>query len=326
MTIAKYRKIILNGNRKRFTKLAKASGIDNMDKNIQKGIITGVLSYVIWGLLPIFWKALGEVRADVVFSHRIVWSFLFLLFFIAITKNLKPFINECKQVFTNKKTLIAIILAALFIGSNWLVFIWAVQNDHVVQASLGYYINPLMSILLGVFILKERISHLQKLAVIIAAIAVIYLTVSYNVFPWIALYLSSSFAIYGLLKKLANLNATFSLMIETIILLPVAIIYLLLQFGSSFGFIDDWFTNFLLICTGLASSIPLLLFGMGVLYIPLSLVGILQYITPTLMLILGVLIYGEPFTNSHLITFIFIWISVGLYITSTFYERNRRRA
>lgn len=295
-----------------------------MDKNIRKGILCGVFSYVIWGLLPIFWKALESVRADIVFSHRIIWSVVLLFLYIALSNNLKPFFKECKQIYTNKKTLFVVIAAALLIGSNWLVFIWAVQNDYVLQASLGYYINPLMSILLGVIIFKERLSRLQQLAVVMAAIAVIYLTVFYNVFPWIALYLAGTFAIYGLLKKLANLNATYSLMIETIVLLPPAIIYLIFQSGPSFGFTNDWFVNILLICTGLASTIPLLLFGMGVLYIPLSLVGILQYITPTLMLLIGVFLNNEPFTINHLITFIFIWLSVIMYVSSSFYDRNKR--
>lgn len=297
-----------------------------MDKNIKKGVLYGIISYVVWGLLPIFWKALESVRADVVFSHRIIWSFFFLSLYILLTKNVQPFINEFKQIFTNKKLTFAMIAASLFIGSNWLVFIWAVQNGYVVQASLGYYINPLMSILLGVIILKEPISHLQKLAVLLATVGVVYLTVSYNVFPWIALYLAGSFAIYGLLKKLANLNATYSLLIESLILFPLAIVYLTFQTGVSFGFGSDLGINALLMATGIASIVPLLLFGMGVLYIPLSLVGILQYITPTLMLLLGVLLYGEPFTTSHLITFIFIWLSVILYVTSMYYGRNRRRA
>ena len=301
-----------------------ASGIDIMDKNMQKGILLGVVTYLIWGLLPVYWKSIGEVEADIVFSHRIIWSFVFLLLYISLSKNIRPFMKESKQIYANKKTLLAVIIAAFVIGSNWLVFIWGVQNDYVLQASLGYYINPIMSILLGVFILKERLSRLQQIAVVLASVAVIYLTISYKVFPWIALYLAISFSIYGLLKKLANLNATYSLMIETIVLLPFAIIYLIFRTDYYFGFTSDWIVNILLICTGLASTIPLLLFGMGVLYIPLSLVGILQYITPTIMLILGVFIYNEQFTVYHLITFIFIWLSVIMYVSSSFYDRNKR--
>src|SRR5699024_366258 len=159
----------------------------------------------------------------------------------------------------------------LVIGTNWLVFIWAVQSNYVIQASLGYYINPLMSVLFGVIILKERLSRAQQLSVILAAIGVLYLTISYHVFPWVSIILATSFAIYGLLKKMVHLNSTYSLMIETAVLLPVAIIYLFWQFGSSFGFQISTATNILLLSTGVATAVPLLLFGVAVLHIPLSL-------------------------------------------------------
>lgn len=293
-------------------------------QNVNKGIAIGIISYVMWGLLPMYWKALDFVKADVVFSQRIIWSFVFMLFFIIFTKRWKPFFIELKQIVKHKKVLLSVFFASIVIGLNWLVFIWAVQSNYVIQASLGYYMNPLMSVLLGVIILKERLAKLQQISVLLAFIGVIYLTISYNVFPWVSLILATSFAVYGLFKKIANLDATFSLMVETAILTPAALIYLYFNFGLSLGFQHVFMADLLLISTGIATAVPLLLFGIAVLHIPLSLTGILQYIAPTLMLIIGVVLYGETFTMDHFITFIFIWASVVLYVTSTFQQRKKR--
>src|SRR5699024_2411250 len=175
----------------------------------------------------IYWKVLDVVRADVVFAHRILWSFLFILLYIALTNRISPFLTELKRILNHKKIFLAIVAASIVIGANWLVFIWAVQSNYVIQASLGYYMNPLMNVLFGVLILQERLSRLQQISVALAAVGVIYLTVSYNVFPWVSIILATSFAIYGLLKKIANLDATFSLMIETAVLTPFALLYLL---------------------------------------------------------------------------------------------------
>lgn len=294
--------------------------MDSQQRN--KGIIIGVFAYVIWGLLPIYWKALDAVRPDVIITHRIIWSFFFILIYIALTNRMKPFLTELKRIVLHKKVFLAIIVASIIIGTNWLVFIWAVQNNYVLQASLGYYINPLMNVLLGVLILKERLSRMQQISVILAAIGVLYLTISYNVFPWVSIILASTFAIYGLLKKFANLDATFSLMIETAVLTPAAFIYLFFQFGGSLGFHSLTSTNLLLISTGVATAVPLLLFGAAVLYMPLSLTGFLQYIAPTIMFFIGVLLYKETFTTDHLITFILIWSSVVLYMLSTFKQKR----
>lgn len=294
--------------------------MDSQQRN--KGIIIGVFAYVIWGLLPIYWKALDAVRPDVIITHRIIWSFFFILIYIALTNRMKPFLTELKRIVLHKKVFLAIIVASIIIGTNWLVFIWAVQNNYVLQASLGYYINPLMNVLLGVLILKERLSRMQQISVILAAIGVLYLTISYNVFPWVSIILASTFAIYGLFKKFANLDATFSLMIETAILTPAAFIYLFFQFGGSLGFQSLTSTNLLLISTGVATAVPLLLFGAAVLYMPLSLTGFLQYIAPTIMFFIGVLLYKETFTTDHLITFILIWSSVVLYMLSTFKQKR----
>src|SRR5690625_2290097 len=164
-----------------------------MDKQpVQKGILTGIVAYVIWGLLPIYWKVLEHISSEVVFAQRIIWSAFFMLIFIIATRRWHSFIYEMKQMMTNKKVAWAILGASLVIGFNWYIYIWAVQNNYVVQASLGYYINPLVSVLLGVIVLKEKLSHVQKISIVLAGLGVIYLTASYNVFPWVSLFLACS--------------------------------------------------------------------------------------------------------------------------------------
>lgn len=287
------------------------------------GILYGVSAYLIWGLLPIYWKLIDEIAADVVLAHRIVWSFIFMLLFIVFTKRSEAFLDECKRIWQHKKTLWMITSASLVISLNWLTFIWSVQNDFVVQASLGYYINPLVSVLFAVIFLKETLTKGQVLASILAGIGVLYLTISYGVFPWISLTLAVSFALYGLLKKVVNINSSFSLAIETLIVTPIALLYLILAVGGNFGFSSAAMdSNLLLIAAGVATAVPLLLFGYSVLYIPLSMAGFLQYIAPTIMLCIGVFLYDEPFTVAHGITFSLIWISLILYMMSSLKGRR----
>src|SRR5690625_1940807 len=270
------------------------------------GIIFTILSYLIWGFLPIYWKLLEHTTAGEILAHRIVWAFIFMLLLVVLSNNWSPFIHECKIVFQEKKKWISITGAAVIISINWLVYIWAVNNNFVVQASLGYYINPLISILLGIIILKERVTGRQIFAIILAAIGVIYLTIDFGVFPWIALVLATSFAVYGLLKKTINISATFGLTIETMIVTPIALIYLLTLSKQSFALSAGFsLTNSLLAGAGIMTAVPLLLFAFGARRIPLSMLGFLQYIAPTIMLLLGVLLYKEPFTSSHLVAFVF---------------------
>ncbi|MBO1002119.1 EamA family transporter RarD [Pseudogracilibacillus auburnensis] len=295
-------------------------------RNIKRGITFGVSAYFIWGLLPMYWKLLEETRADAVLAHRIIWSFVFMTAFIIVSKKGKSFILECKRLVQNKKTLLIITTASIIISLNWLIFIWAVQQELVIQVSLGYYINPLMSVLLGVLFLKEKLSKAQTLSCILAAIGVIYLTFFFGVFPWISLLLAITFALYGLLKKIVNIDSAFSLTIETFIVTPIALIYLLSVFGVHFGFNHiSLSTDILLITAGIATAVPLLLFGNAVLHLPLSMAGILQYIAPTIMLFIGVFLYGEVFTYAHFVTFTLIWISLILYMsTSLKFKKDKK--
>lgn len=294
------------------------------EQNIKKGVLYGLGAYLLWGFLPIYWKLLESASAEVVLAHRIIWSFVFMILFITITKRLKSFIKECKRILRHKRTILIISAASLIISANWLIFIWAVQAGYVIQTSLGYYINPLMSVLLGVLFLKEKLSPAQIISFLLAGIGVVYLTISYGVFPWISLSLAITFAVYGLLKKIVHLSSTFSLAIETLIVTPVALIYLLSMYGVDLGFVNGSAgTNGLLMISGIATAVPLLLFGSSVQFIPLSMVGFLQYIAPTIMLFIGVFLFGEEFTSAHLFTFSLIWISLILYMSTSIQKREK---
>ncbi|WP_099159312.1 EamA family transporter RarD [Virgibacillus ndiopensis] len=282
------------------------------------GIIYTAGAYLLWGFLPIYWKLVQQVSAGEILAHRIVWSFLFMIGVILCVRKWSEFIKECKIIMQDKKKLIGITLASIVISINWLTYIWAVNSDHVIQASLGYYINPLVSILLGIIVLKERLTRSQLLSFLIAGVGVINLAVSYGVFPWVSILLALSFGFYGLLKKMVDIGAMFGLAIETMIVTPIAFIYLL-AISDNVGFTSgDLFnsTNLLLIGAGIATAVPLLMFATGAKQIPLSMVGFLQYIAPTIMLILGVFLYHETFSRAHLISFSLIWIALIIYMGS----------
>lgn len=297
------------------------------ETNTKYGLSLGFAAYILWGFLPIYWKLLESFRADVVLTHRIIWSFIFMILFILFTKKSDLFIAECKNLLQDKKKIIYIAFASVLISGNWLIFIWAVQNDYVVQASLGYYINPLVNILLGVIFLQEKLSNAQKLSFLLAAIGVTFLTFSYGVFPWVSLSLAFSFGFYSLFKKLVQIDSAFSLIIETFFVTPIALGYLFLVFGTGLGITSAHspIDIGLLLFSGIATAVPLLLFGYAVLHLPLSLAGILQYIAPTIMLFIGVFLYKEAFTLAHFITFLCIWIALILFVSSSFKNRQKER-
>jgi chloramphenicol-sensitive protein RarD len=294
-------------------------------KQEQTGILLTAGAYLLWGFLPIYWKAVNHVSAGEILAHRIVWSFVFMLLLIALLGKWSTVIKECKAILTNKKQLIAVIFASIMITLNWLTFIWAVNSDHVLQASLGYYINPLISILLGILVLKETLTKRQLVSFILAGAGVLYLTVSYGVFPWVSLLLAMSFGLYGLFKKRLDVGAFASLTIETMFITPIAILYLLIIPENIFQ-ANTFFTSstMLLIGAGIVTAVPLLLFAGGARRIPLAMIGFLQYIAPTIMLILGVFVYNETFTTAHLIAFSLIWIALINYMLSTYFPFHKR--
>ncbi|GGJ53320.1 EamA family transporter RarD [Virgibacillus salexigens] len=296
-------------------------------KQDKSGMIYTAGAYILWGFLPIYWKLLDDVSPGETLAHRILWSFIFMFLIVLFMRRWPDFIHEWKQLLHNKKKLFGISLATIVISINWLTFIWAVNSNHVVQASLGYYINPLISILLGIIVLKESFSSRQVLSIILAAIGVIYLTFSYGVFPWVSLLLAVSFGLYGLLKKKVDIGPMIGLTIETMLIVPIAVLHLVLLPNNTFQFVSFFSTtNLLLMGAGIMTAVPLLLFANGAKRISLAMVGFLQYIAPTLMLFLGVFLYNETFTSAHLIAFLFIWIALINFMLASYQRPIRRNA
>ena len=279
---------------------------------MKKGILYGIGAYVLWGFFPIYWKVLHQVPALQVIGHRISWSFIMLVAYILITKQWQAFRSVA---LTSWKTIGTYAIAGVLLSINWLVYVWGVNAGFIVETSLGYFINPLLSVLLGVIFLRERLRLAQWIPVIIAAAGVIYLTFIYGRLPWIALTLAFSFGFYGLVKKLAPLGSLYGLTLETGIVYPVALIYLaIVEFNGTGTFLHDTAViNFFLIGAGLVTTIPLLLFASAAKQIPLTVVGLLQYIAPTLQFLIGVFIYREPFDHSHLIGFGIVWVALVIF-------------
>lgn len=297
-----------------------------MERDNVIGIIFAAGAYIVWGVLPIYWKMLGGVPALEILAHRVVWSFIFVLFIVILLKRkrLKDFFqNQMKQ----KKTWIGLLLASLFITVNWVTYIYAVNTNHIVEASLGYYVNPLIAVMLGVFVLREKINMTQTISFVIAGIGVLYMTLSIGKFPWIALVLALSFGFYGLSKKLIKVDSILGLLLETIFILPFAILfltYLGVNDQNSFASVSLK-TDLFLLGSGIATALPLIWFGIGAQKIPLYMVGILQYIAPTISLILGVMMYGEPFTKDHVVTFVCIWSAIAMFTISNIRQLLKNR-
>jgi len=288
------------------------------DHTTKLGTLYAVIAYVLWGVLPIYWKFVDHIGSGEILAHRIIWSFVFMIGMITIVRGWPKFISTCRDMFLHKKRLLAIVCASIVISLNWLTYIWAVNHDFIIQASLGYYINPLISILLAVVVLRERLTTRQVFSVILAGVGVVLLTVHAGVFPWVSIWLAVSFAIYGLIKKIVDMPAMFGLTIETMIVTPLALIYVLSLPENAFTLHSFTSTHALLIGAGMITAVPLLLFAKGAQFIPLSLIGFLQYISPTIMLIIGVFVYDETFSNIHLLSFSLIWIALLIYLLSIY--------
>ena len=269
-----------------------------MERGNALGIIYTMGAYILWGILPIYWKLIDEVPALEILTHRVIWSFVFVLLIVVILKR-KILKNFFQVQMSQKKTWLGLFLASLFISINWFTYIYAVNTNHIVEASLGYYINPLIAVLLGVFVLREKVNKMQTISFIIAGIGVLYMTISVGKIPWISLILAISFGFYGLSKKLIKVDSILGLLLETLFIFPFALLFLAYlgvnnQQSFSTGSLT---TDLFLIGSGIATAIPLLWFGIGAQKIPLYLVGFLQYISPTISLILGVVMYGEILYN-----------------------------
>lgn len=284
----------------------------------KNGVLWAVLAYIIWGILPVYWKSLAHVSSVEILMGRIVWAFLLTLLLIVILRNGRDLWVDLKKLWQSQKSFWALFAASILISGNWFIYIWAVNGGFLVQTSLGYYMNPLVSVLLGIFFLKEKLSASQKIAFLLAIIGVAILTVSYGKFPWIAFLLAISFAVYGLVKKQVQLDALRGLTIETFFITPIALVFYVLLFikGEAAFLHINLKTDILLILTGVVTALPLVLFAKGAQRMPLYMVGFLQYIAPTIMLFLGVVVYGETFGKIELFAFSFIWLALLLFTVS----------
>ncbi len=286
---------------------------------LNKGIAYGIAAYSLWGLFPIYWKSLQHIPALQLIGHRIGWSFLLLLAVILVTRQWVDFRSKL-----DSHTLRIYFVAALLIGINWLTYVWAVNAGFIVETSLGYFINPLLSVLMGVLFLHETLRPAQWIPIGLAAAGVIYLTFTYGRLPWIALVLAFSFGIYGLVKKIAPLGALYGLTLETGILFIPAVIYLTLAQALHVGaFLNSGLAqDTLMVGAGVVTTVPLLMFASAARRVPLTVVGILQYIAPTLQFLLGVWIYKEPFDQSRLIGFSMVWLALVIFwLENYFFHR-----
>jgi len=285
------------------------------------GHLSALSAYLIWGVLPIYWKQIDHVPAREILSHRVLWGFVFLLLFNIFSRRRDYF-----RLLKDRRTRRTLYITSALIATNWLVFIFAVVSGHIVDASLGYFINPLVSVFLGMIFLKERLNPLKTFAILFAMTGMLYLAIDYGRFPWISVALALSFGFYGLAKKSFNLDPINSIMSETLFLSILAIgyiVYLAVEGTGHFATTSPG-TDFFLILGGFMTMLPLYLFTNGASRIPLASIGFLQYFAPTLMLLIGVLLYDEPLTRTYLISFIFIWTGLALYTFNL--VRNRYKA
>lgn len=287
---------------------------------MNKGIWAGISAYFIWGLFPIYFKLLDSVPALQIVAHRLVWSLFFLAVIVTTRKEWQGLVTRL-----NTKAILVTLLAGVLLTLNWLIYIWGVNHDYILEASLGYFINPLVNVILGVVVFREKLSLSKWLPVGLAAIGVLYLTISYGQLPWIALGLAFSFGFYGLLKKLSAMNSLNGLTLETALMFIPALGYLFYIENQGVGFWGhtSWELTILLCLAGVVTAIPLLLFSFAAKNIPLSTLGLLQYIAPTLQFIIGVFVYSEPFTHEGLIGFGVIWLALILFSIGGVYERRK---
>ena len=284
------------------------------------GILSAALAFLCWGLFPLYFHAIKEVPPIEIMVHRVLWSLLLLAAILSARRQW----GWLGQLRSQPRVMGGFVLSSLLLSGNWLLYIWAVNNGHVIDASLGYFINPLVNVMLGYLVLKERLRPAQWGAIALAALGVAWLTWQAGTIPWIALLLAASFGAYGLMRKTAVLGALEGLSFETMILFPFALGYLVWLSANgqnSFANTLSDSTRWLLVAAGPITAIPLLLFASGARQIPLSVLGLLQYIGPTLQMTLGIFFFHEVFTQERLVGFVLIWTALALYAAEGWYRR-----
>ena len=274
-------------------------------------LIAGIAAFTTWGLIPVYWKLLIKVPASEIIAHRFVWTSLFLVGLLS-WQHRWP---EVKAVVRSRRATLYCLAAGIAVATNWFFFIYAVNIGRVIETSLGYFMTPLVNVLFGAILLRERLTRWQIVSVLLAASGVLYLTFGYGRFPWIAVTLCTTFGLYGLLRKKSGTAAIPGLFIETVLLVPAAIAYLFLLKTKGTLVFDrgGWWLSILLISTGVVTAVPLFWFGYAARYLRLTTIGFLQYLAPTGSFFLGVFLYHEPFTRGHFITFSLIWIGLAIF-------------
>jgi chloramphenicol-sensitive protein RarD len=289
----------------------------------RKGLLYGIAAYGIWGVVPLYFHAVGDAPPEQILAHRIVWSVIFL----ALLIQLRHRWSDLGRCMWSRKTGLALLGSAILVAGNWFIYIYGIASHQVLQTSLGYFINPLVNVILGMVFFRERLRLLQWVAVGLAALGVVHLTLASDQFPWIALALGFSFAFYGLVRKIIQVDSLLGLTTETLFLLPVALacqIYWIKVDRSAFGSIDTRL-DILLILSGFITAIPLLFFGAAARRLPLSLLGFLQYLAPTLQFLLAVTFFNEPFESTKLISFLLIWTALIFYSFDSWFALRARR-
>ncbi|MGE9553213.1 EamA family transporter RarD [Erwinia amylovora] len=288
----------------------------------RQGIFFALGAYFIWGIAPAYFKLIQQVDAGEIMTHRVIWSFFFMLILVSVTRNW----SRIKLTLQQPKKVLLLAVSATLVCCNWLIFIWAVNNNHILEASLGYFINPLLNVLVGMVFLGERFRRLQWLAVLLAACGVLVQLWKFGSVPVIALGLAVTFSFYGLLRKKIGVDAQTGMLIETSWLLPVAAIYLFGIADSSTSHLtqNPISLNLLLVAAGIVTTIPLMLFTAACTRLRLSTVGFFQYLGPTLMFLLAVVFYGEQLTPDKAVTFSFIWAALALFIFDALWTMRRR--
>ena len=291
-----------------------------MKKDFRLGLSYGLAAYLLWGVLPIYWKQIQQVPALEILANRFIWSLIFMTLLIKLLHKQVDVRQEIRGVFSGGRSTVFMLAAAVMIAFNWGIFIWAVEDGRIMATSMGYYINPMLNVMLGLIFLREKLNRLEWLAVGFACTGIAFMVVRTGYLPWVSLCIASTFAFYGLLKKYLQVSPFTSIFLETLIISPLAVgylVYLALHGGNAYQ-LAELGTKFYLMGSGAATAVPLLLFTAAAKLLPLNTVGFLQYISPTISMFIGIFIYGESFTSTHAISFGCIWIGLVLFSFSQF--------
>lgn len=294
--------------------------------NTQKSLVAILICYFSWGLFPIYFKLLKSIGAYEVLAMRILCSFIFMILVVGIAKNKKTIFEEIKKIWDNKKSFLLLVLASFLITGNWLTYIIAVNTNHVLEASFGYYLNPIVTIILAVVFLKEKLTRTQTIACLFVGGSLLYLFISLGSLPWISIMLALTFGLYSLCKKKIILSPRASLLIETAIVSPIAIIYMGYLASNNSVTFHTFGTDTLiyLLLSGVVTAVPLMLFAKGATDIPLYMLGILQYLPPTMQFFIGIFVYGEELSVQKLISFSIIWVAVAVFCYSAILSMKKQ--